>query len=236
MSISKKIHLREDEEILEVLRRYPLTYLYTYFFGFVLMVVATFFITWLFGQGWWGMVLYGLAVFCGLYLIFQTWYFAHVNMLVVTNERVVDIARISLLDEVVSSVGFADIVDISFRKRGLFPNLFNYGDLHLQTKSNQFVLEVSKIHQPQKIVNYLMEQIDFYRDGKWDRTFDIYEVKTDDIENFPVNIHQTLLDQKKQGRRPRFSIYSGLIETGRFISKETYLITDNDVILVNKVN
>ena len=78
--------------------------------------------------------------------------------------------------------------------------------------------------------------VDFYREGKWDRTLDIYEVKTDDIENFPVNIHQTLLDQKKQGRRPRFSIYSGLIETGRFISKETYLITDNDVILVNKVN
>jgi len=189
MSISKKIHLREDEEILEVIRRYPLTYLYTYFFGFVLMVVATFFITWLFGQGWWGMVLYGLAVFCGLYLIFQTWYFAHVNMLVVTNERVVDIARISLLDEVVSSVGFADIVDISFRKRGLFSNLFNYGDLHLQTKSNQFVLEVSKIHQPQKIVNYLMEQIDFYRDGKG-------ELVVEEIYNKFLKIIPELTDEE----------------------------------------
>ena len=189
MSISKKIHLREDEEILEVLRRYPLTYLYTYFFGFVLMVVATFFITWLFGQGWWGMILYGLAVFCGLYLIFQTWYFAHVNMLVITNERVVDIARVSLLDEVVSSVGFADIVDISFRKRGLFPNLFNYGDLHLQTKSNQFVLEVSKIHQPQKIVNYLMEQIEYYRDGKG-------ELVVEEIYNKFLKIIPELTDEE----------------------------------------
>ena len=189
MSISKKIHLREDEEILEVLRRYPLTYLYTYFFGFVLMVVATFFITWLFGQGWWGMILYGLAVFCGLYLIFQTWYFAHVNMLVITNERVVDIARVSLLDEVVSSVGFADIVDISFRKRGLCPNLFNYGDLHLQTKSNQFVLEVSKIHQPQKIVNYLMEQIEYYRDGKG-------ELVVEEIYNKFLKIIPELTDEE----------------------------------------
>lgn len=189
MSISKKIHLRADEEILEVLRRYPLTYFYTYFFGFVLMVVATFFISWLFGQGWWGMVLYGLAVSCGFFLILQTWYFVHVNMLVITNQRVVDIARVSLLDEVVSSVGFTDIVDISFRKRGLFPNLFNYGDLHLQTKSNQFILEVAKIYKPQKIVNYLMEQIEFYRDGKG-------EMAVEEIYNKFLKIIPELTDEE----------------------------------------
>ena len=74
----------------------------------------------------------------------------------------------------------------------------------------------------------------FYREGNWDRTFDVYEIATSDIENFPVNANQTVADQKAQGRRPRFSIYSGLIETGRFISKETYCITDNGVKLINK--
>ena len=76
--------------------------------------------------------------------------------------------------------------------------------------------------------------VDFYREGNWDRTFDVYEIATSDIENFPVNANQTVADQKAQGRRPRFSIYSGLIETGRFISKETYCITDNGVKLINK--
>lgn len=63
---------------------------------------------------------------------------------------------------------------------------------------------------------------DFYREGKWDGTFDVYEVSTDDIYNFKVNEHQTLSDQKKQGRRPRFSIYKNLIQEGKYISKETF--------------
>lgn len=72
--------------------------------------------------------------------------------------------------------------------------------------------------------------VDFYREGKWDGTFDAYEVDTDDINNYKVNATQTLLDQKKQGRRPRFSIYSGLIQDNRYITKETFQITERGVV------
>lgn len=71
--------------------------------------------------------------------------------------------------------------------------------------------------------------VDFYREGLWDGTFDVYEVETDDIDNYPVNTGQTLRDQRKQGRRPRFSIYKGLIQEGRYISRETFIITKTGV-------
>ena len=208
MSISKKIHLREGEEVLEILRRYLLTYFHTYIFGLVLITGATFFITWLFGQGWWGMVLYGLAVFCGFFIIFQTWYFARQNMLVITGQRVVDISRANWLDEVVSSVGYSDIMDISFRKRGLFSNLFNYGDIYIQTKSKQFVLEISKIHQPQKAMNFIMEQVEFYRDGKGELTVEeiynkfikiIPELTDDELIGVDDIIHDQLEEELVEG-------------------------------------
>ncbi len=69
--------------------------------------------------------------------------------------------------------------------------------------------------------------VDFYREGKWDGTFDIYEILTDDIYNFNVNSTQTMADQKRQGRRPRFSIYSNLIQNGRYLSKETFNLFGN---------
>ena len=72
--------------------------------------------------------------------------------------------------------------------------------------------------------------VDFYREGNWDGTFDIYEIDTNDIKNYPVNATQTLSDQQAQGRRPRFSIYSGLILHNRYISKETYQITERGII------
>lgn len=74
---------------------------------------------------------------------------------------------------------------------------------------------------------------DFFREGKWDRTFDIYEIETEEILNFKVNFNQTLRDQQAQGRRPRFSIYKGLIQKEKFISKETFLIDDKGVIKIN---
>lgn len=38
--------------------------------------------------------------------------------------------------------------------------------------------------------------VDFYREGNWDGTFDIYEIDTNDIKNYPVNATQTLSDQQ----------------------------------------
>ena len=74
--------------------------------------------------------------------------------------------------------------------------------------------------------------VDFYRNGDWDGTFDIYEIETEMIYSYPVNREQTVLDQKLQGRRPRFSIYSGLIGNKIYKSKETYRITNKEIIQI----
>ena len=54
--------------------------------------------------------------------------------------------------------------------------------------------------------------VDFYRKGKWDGTFDIFQIKTHDIYSHKVNKNQTFKQQQQQGRRPRFSIYKELIQ------------------------
>ncbi|MBF0252564.1 MAG: Bsp6I family type II restriction endonuclease [Candidatus Omnitrophica bacterium] len=53
---------------------------------------------------------------------------------------------------------------------------------------------------------------DFYRDGNWDGTFDVYLIDNYDIYNHKVNANQTLKDQQLQGKRPRFSIYKEIIQ------------------------
>jgi len=54
--------------------------------------------------------------------------------------------------------------------------------------------------------------LDFWRTGKWDGTFDIYLIDNNDIYNQKVNQRQTFRDQQAEGRRPRFSIYSSIIQ------------------------
>ena len=52
---------------------------------------------------------------------------------------------------------------------------------------------------------------DFYREGKWDGTFDIYLIENDLIYDQKVNVKETMKDQQSKKRRPRFSIYTKLI-------------------------
>lgn len=53
--------------------------------------------------------------------------------------------------------------------------------------------------------------LDFFRNGDFDRTFDVYEIPNDLIFNFQINQTQTFRDQQLQGRRPRFGIKRQII-------------------------
>tara|TARA_B100000459_G_C8554937_1_gene191246 strand:- start:306 stop:872 length:567 start_codon:yes stop_codon:yes gene_type:complete len=53
--------------------------------------------------------------------------------------------------------------------------------------------------------------LDFYREGNWDGTFDIYKIPNDLIYNHKVNQHQTMREQQLEKRRPRFSIFKEII-------------------------
>lgn len=54
--------------------------------------------------------------------------------------------------------------------------------------------------------------LDFYREGKWDGTFDIYKIENELIYDHKVNEKQTMRDQQEQKRRPRFSIFKDIIQ------------------------
>lgn len=52
---------------------------------------------------------------------------------------------------------------------------------------------------------------DFYRNGAWDHTVDIYLIPNNLIYNQKVNKGQTLKEMQQEGKRPRFSIFSEII-------------------------
>lgn len=54
--------------------------------------------------------------------------------------------------------------------------------------------------------------VDFYKEGNWDYTFDVYLIDNEAIYNTKVNRNETFVDQQRQKRRPRFSIIKSIIE------------------------
>lgn len=54
--------------------------------------------------------------------------------------------------------------------------------------------------------------VHFFPNRKYDGTYKIYKIENDLIYNHKVNVNQTMQDQQKQGKRPRFGIMKEIIE------------------------
>src|SRR3989338_3280379 len=163
MSLATKIHLRENEQIVAVVRPYGLTSFWLYSIGLIFLGFTAFFTFWLFAHDWWGKTLFGLGMAAGLYVVFHTWFFNHYNYWVITSERVADINRLSWFEETISVVGYLEMRDIVIRRRGFFPTLFNYGLISIETRSGQSVVELDRVHVPQSIQTLIEEQVKLYR-------------------------------------------------------------------------
>lgn len=166
MSLQSKLHFREGEKVEAIIRRFGFLNIGKYFVGLAAMFTASFFMFWLFGRGWWGYALYGLGMLVGAFIILRVWFFNYFTMLVVTNERIADIHRIGWFDEMISSVNYHDIEDVSLRKRGIADVLLNCGTLYIQTKSQQFILEAEKIRRPHHVHALIMDAAERYMDRR----------------------------------------------------------------------
>lgn len=160
MSLAKKINLREDEDIIEVVHQFSLVFWWRYFLGFACLFVTAFFVTWLLAQNIWGYVAISAGALIGLYIIVHTWFFQNHSMLVVTTLRVVDINRIGWFEELISSAMYGDIKDIYLHRKGVMASMFGFAKVVIETKSERSLLELPAVHHPEKVVALILESVE----------------------------------------------------------------------------
>lgn len=78
-------------------------------------------------------VLLGVTVIAGLIAII----IYNGNRLFVTNERVIQYVRNSILSSSVNTIDLCSVEDVSFHKDGIMQNLFKYGTLRLATVGDE---------------------------------------------------------------------------------------------------
>jgi hypothetical protein len=90
------------------------------------------------------------------------WVMYYLNVQIITNERVVDISQKSLFQHKTSELNLDRFQDVSTEMNGLLPNLFNYGNVRVQTagEMENFIFEnIPNPHHVAKIILELYEQI-----------------------------------------------------------------------------
>ena len=105
--------------------------------------IGTFYQTAIFiTAAWWLVVLMiGAAMFTNYYL----------DILIVTNQRIIDVEQLGLFARDVTSAPLQNIEDIKVEVIGILPSLLDFGNLHIQTAGTIQQMTIYGIHRPNTI-------------------------------------------------------------------------------------
>jgi len=162
MLIEKKIHLQDNEEIMQLVRPSWISFFWSYLLGAVVFFIPAYFLFWFLQFGLWGQIGFGVLLFLGLVIFLRALYLTKSNTLVITSERVVDINRSSLLKENVYTLNLANIRDVSVEKQG-FKSLLGLGTLIIESRGDSFVLDITNISKATKWQSYILNLVKEHR-------------------------------------------------------------------------
>ena len=107
-----------------------------------------------------------MAVFWMYYSMFLyiSWLNHELDLIVITNNRVVVVEQRSFLDRDVGETTLDKIQEAGVRTKGLLANLFDYGTLTLKTAGSTTNFDMTFCPHPLECSRYMNNVVDSYRD------------------------------------------------------------------------
>ena len=117
----------------------------------------------IFGAKWSNDVVFSIMIFFYLSWLLLLWVFFfiswtnyYLDVLIITNERVIDIEQLSLFARDIAEVGLHNIEDIRVAVVGVIPTLFGFGNLFLQTAGASREFVIKNIPKPLEIKDLIV--------------------------------------------------------------------------------
>lgn len=145
MNFIQLIHKKTYERIVHVIRRHTITFIPIALL-FIALILVPPIVDWM-GQNLWPdfftsaslyplLVLFLSVYYLSLCLFFYSYFIDfYLDILIITNDRLVDIDQKGLFARSVAEIELYQIQDITSQVEGFFPSIFNYGQLIIQTAS-----------------------------------------------------------------------------------------------------
>lgn len=165
----KAFKLKEGEDVLLVVRQYPIAFSTPFLIGLLLFLLPFFLLFPLFSWGKWGIVIFIILVLVALYYAldrFVNWYF---NCGIITDERVIDVDQDGFFDRIVSEVPYYKIDDVSYNIKGLKQSTFKYGDVVVAIRGYRSNVTLKNIRKPwivQELILEIERQVRGWNEGK----------------------------------------------------------------------
>ena len=155
------IHLKDEENVQAVVRRHVATLVPPLFLAMIFIVLPFFLLFPLFSIGAIGVIIFAVLVLIGIVIAARTLMLWDADVLVITNERVVDVDQKGLLARKVTEASLSVIQDVSWKREGIAQTVFRMGTLQIQTAGGGAAIQVGDISYPQvvhELINELRHQ------------------------------------------------------------------------------
>ncbi len=162
--IRAELQITPDEEVVHIARKHVFI-LVKEMVGVILFATIPFVLLVLFGGFIYDVALVGVSVCVWLLVVwmflFTIWTNYYLDVWVVTNKRILDIDQITLFRRRVSTLGMKSVQDIRVEKDGILQDLFNYGDLYVQSAgSEKRFLLIEGVRHPNDVRNIILHEVD----------------------------------------------------------------------------
>jgi len=149
-------YLKEEEELVAVVTRYPLAYAGPLAVTAGLILAAFFFLYPLFRLGSWGIASWLVLLLTAVIYGGRQLYIALYNALLITDRRLIDVDQRGFFHRSVSEMTYDTLQDITVNIHGLWQTFLNVGDLHIQSAGAQTNLEIDAIHHPERVQEMIL--------------------------------------------------------------------------------
>jgi len=152
-------NLRDDEQIIAVIRRHWLTNLPKYILTFILFFIPFFFMFPLFNWGTAGQIIFSFLLAIAVFYLLKLISFSYFNCLVITTQRLIDFSQEKTLERQIREVEFPNIIEVGYKVKGLLQIISKSGNLEIRLASspNDQPLVIRGISQPEKIQNLILD-------------------------------------------------------------------------------
>lgn len=158
---------RNDEHVIALLRRHWFTFVSSILqlVGFNLLPLAIF-AFFIYGIGWeppvdglWYVVgvmitaLYYIGTWLAFYHTFVDY---HLDVWVLTDQRIVNIEQEGLFDRVISELNLSKVQDVTSEVHGQIQTLFDFGNVYIQTAAEQQRFAFLQIAHPEEVARLVV--------------------------------------------------------------------------------
>ena len=97
---------------------------------------------------------------------FIRWLEEEMDIILITNERIISIEQLSFFNRTVSETELSQVQDVKHVSRGMLSNLLNFGNLEVQTAGEKIVFNMKDVANGEKCASEILNLCRDYKKGQ----------------------------------------------------------------------